>query len=131
MYYRVILFIMIVYTMYLCRYTFYIVILTPAVWYTFLVYYITIYYTYLKRSNKLYDTIALNTIIRGDPFNISHSLFQKTITFLKIFLLHNFMSLHNNTFFWVFTLLDIHFLFQIPNQKIIWSISICKNKISD
>jgi len=37
------------------------------------------------------------TSIRGDPINVRHSIFQKTLTFLKIFLLPN-LEWQQNTF---------------------------------
>lgn len=37
-------------------------------------------------------------LIRGDPFNIRHSLFKKTLIILKIICLYNFKSSLNNIF---------------------------------
>lgn len=49
--------------------------------------YVTCEYNYEDKENQNSSPIP-----RLCPFNARHSLFQKTLTFFKIFTLHNFIS---------------------------------------
>lgn len=58
------------------------------------------FYIYVCHILVKYNIVYRYTCIyiRGDIFNVRLSLFQNTLSFLKIILLHNVRSLQNNIF---------------------------------